>query len=78
MRLIIQEDQESVADWVSQYVCKRINEFNPSAKRPFVLGMYFVVLTRPWGIKYWTQDCPQEVLRLERIKSWLNTTKKEN
>ena len=39
MRLIIEENKSEVAMWVATYVKKRINEFNPSAKRPFVLGL---------------------------------------
>ncbi|TFK23683.1 glucosamine-6-phosphate isomerase [Coprinopsis marcescibilis] len=39
MRLIIREDPESVGEYIANYVCKRINDFNPSPERPFVLGL---------------------------------------
>lgn len=38
MRLIIQEDDARVAEWVASYVVKRINDYKPTAERPFVLG----------------------------------------
>ncbi len=39
MRLVICESSAEVADLVSSYVVKRINEFKPTATRPFVLGL---------------------------------------
>ena len=39
MRLIIQPDYENVSRWAACYVAARINEFNPSADKPFVLGL---------------------------------------
>jgi glucosamine-6-phosphate deaminase len=39
MRLIIQNDEDDVAAWMSTYIMNRINEFKPSKKRPFVLGL---------------------------------------
>ncbi|KAL1529114.1 hypothetical protein AB1Y20_000074 [Prymnesium parvum] len=39
MRLVIQESSEQVGELVAEYVCKRINDFAPSATRPFVLGL---------------------------------------
>jgi len=39
MRLVIRESPEEVAIYVSKYVIKRINEFMPTATRPFVLGL---------------------------------------
>lgn len=39
MRVIIRRDPEEVASWVAEYVRRRINEFNPTADRPFVLGL---------------------------------------
>ncbi len=38
MRLIIQPDYEQLSLWAANYVAARINEFNPTAERPFVLG----------------------------------------
>jgi len=39
MRIIIQPDYDGVSKWTADYVAKRIREFNPSAKKPFVLGL---------------------------------------
>ncbi|KAF9467665.1 hypothetical protein BDZ94DRAFT_1248700 [Collybia nuda] len=39
MRLIIRDDPVAVGDYIAKYICKRINDFAPSAERPFVLGL---------------------------------------
>ena len=39
MRLIIEPNYEKLSKWVAGYVTKRINEFQPTAERPFVLGL---------------------------------------
>ncbi|KAJ1962979.1 Glucosamine-6-phosphate isomerase (Glucosamine-6-phosphate deaminase) (GNPDA) (GlcN6P deaminase) [Dispira parvispora] len=39
MRLYIRDNSQAVADYVSDYVVARIKAFNPSAERPFVLGL---------------------------------------
>lgn len=39
MRLIIQPTYELVSKWAAGYVALRINEFKPSAKKRFVLGL---------------------------------------
>lgn len=39
MRVIIQKDSDSVGSWAAAYIAKRINLFNPTAKKPFVLGL---------------------------------------
>lgn len=39
MRLIIRDDPSSVGDYIANYICKRINEFAPTAEKPFVLGL---------------------------------------
>ncbi len=39
MRLIIQESYGKMSQWAAAYIVKRINEFKPTAKRPFVLGL---------------------------------------
>lgn len=39
MRLIIEPNYEKLSKWVAGYVVKRINDFNPTAERPFVLGL---------------------------------------
>lgn len=38
MRLIIEPDYATVSEWAANYVAKQINEFAPTADRPFVLG----------------------------------------
>jgi glucosamine-6-phosphate deaminase len=39
MRLIIREDPKTVGEYIANYICKRINDFNPIPERPFVLGL---------------------------------------
>jgi glucosamine-6-phosphate deaminase len=39
MRIIIEPDYDRVSKWAANYVTKRINEFNPTLKKPFVLGL---------------------------------------
>ncbi len=39
MRVIIQPDYDQVSKWVAHYVVKKINDFKPTAKKPFVLGL---------------------------------------
>ena len=39
MRLIIQPDYENVSRWAANYVASRINAFNPTAEKPFILGL---------------------------------------
>ena len=39
MRLIIQESYGKMSQWAAAYIVKRINEFKPTAKKPFVLGL---------------------------------------
>ncbi len=39
MRLYIYEDKEAVGDWTAKYIAARINAFNPSETKPFVLGL---------------------------------------
>lgn len=39
MRLIVQDSPQAVAAWAARYVQQRIARFNPSAARPFVLGL---------------------------------------
>lgn len=38
MRLIIEPDYEKVSQWAANYVASRINEAQPTAEKPFVLG----------------------------------------
>jgi hypothetical protein len=37
--LIIRDDAPAVGNYIANYICKRINEFAPTAERPFVLGL---------------------------------------
>lgn len=39
MRIIIQKDYDTVSAWAAAYAARCINEFKPSAKKPFVLGL---------------------------------------
>lgn len=39
MRLIIEKDYAALSQWAAEHVIKRINEFAPTAERPFVLGL---------------------------------------
>jgi glucosamine-6-phosphate deaminase len=39
MRVIIQPNYERVSQWTAAYIVKKFREFNPSPKKPFVLGL---------------------------------------
>ena len=39
MRIVIKDTADGVADYVAEYVIKRITDFHPSESRPFVLGL---------------------------------------
>jgi glucosamine-6-phosphate isomerase len=39
MRLIIEKDYEQLAEWAAEHVIKRINDFNPTPQKKFVLGL---------------------------------------
>lgn len=39
MRLIIEPDYSAMSKWAANHVIQRINDFKPSADRPFVLGL---------------------------------------
>lgn len=39
MRLIIQDDKKLVGEWTATYIKQRILSFNPTADRPFVIGL---------------------------------------
>lgn len=39
MRVIIQNDYESLSLWAARYIANRIRAFAPNANRPFVLGL---------------------------------------
>ena len=39
MRVIIEHDYQSLSEWAANYVAQRINQFQPSSERPFVLGL---------------------------------------
>jgi glucosamine-6-phosphate deaminase len=39
MRVIIQSNYELVSKWAANYVAKRINEFQPTSSKPFILGL---------------------------------------
>jgi glucosamine-6-phosphate deaminase len=39
MRVIIEKDYDGVSAWAGAYVAHAINQFKPTAKKPFVLGL---------------------------------------
>jgi len=39
MRVIIQPDNDLVSKWVASYVVRKIRDFKPTPKKPFVLGL---------------------------------------
>ena len=39
MRLVIQPDYDHLAKWTATYIARRIELFNPSGEKPFVLGL---------------------------------------
>lgn len=39
MRVIIQPDKNGMSVWAANYVARKINEANPTAEHPFVLGL---------------------------------------
>lgn len=39
MRLIIEKDYETLSHWAAEHVIGRINDFHPTAGKPFVLGL---------------------------------------
>ena len=39
MRLIIEDSYGKMSQWAAEYIVKRINEFQPTAEKPFVLGL---------------------------------------
>jgi len=39
MKLIIQKNHEEISRWTAGHIAKRINDFNPSPEKPFVLGL---------------------------------------
>lgn len=39
MRVIIEDSYAAMSQWAANYIAKRINDFKPTAKNPFVLGL---------------------------------------
>jgi glucosamine-6-phosphate deaminase len=39
MRLLVHKDYEAASTWTAAYIAERINAFNPSKDKPFVLGL---------------------------------------
>ena len=39
MRLIIEPDYEQLSKWAANYVAAKIKKANPTAEKPFVLGI---------------------------------------
>src|SRR5208337_4412987 len=39
VRVIIQPSAQKVGEWTAAYICRAIAKANPTAKKPFVLGL---------------------------------------
>jgi glucosamine-6-phosphate deaminase len=39
MRLIIEPDYDTLSQWAANYIVRKIKDANPSAKKPFILGL---------------------------------------
>lgn len=39
MRVMVRPDYEACSVWAANHIAKRINEFKPTAKKPFVIGL---------------------------------------
>ncbi len=39
MRILIHENYQQISKWTAYYIAKKITEFNPTAEKPFVLGL---------------------------------------
>jgi len=39
MRILIHENYLSLSNWAAHYIAKRINDFDPTPEKPFVLGL---------------------------------------
>ena len=39
MRILIHDQYKDLSKWTAYYIAHRINEFAPTAKNPFVLGL---------------------------------------
>ena len=39
MRVIIEPNYEKMSQWAANHIVRRINEFKPTAKKPFILGL---------------------------------------
>ena len=44
MRVIIEPNYEKMSQWAANHIAKRINEFNPTEEKPFVLGLNSFIL----------------------------------
>ena len=39
MQLIIKDNYDECSKWSANYICKKINDFAPTAHKPFLLGL---------------------------------------
>ncbi len=39
MQLIIKKNYEEIGKWTADYIAAKINAFNPTAEKPFVIGL---------------------------------------
>ena len=59
MRVVIQVDYKMVSKWAAAYVTRKINDFKPTPRKPFVLGL--PTGSSPLGMY-------KELIRLNRLK----------
>ncbi|KAI7868269.1 hypothetical protein BDF14DRAFT_1794700 [Spinellus fusiger] len=66
MRLIIRQDYENVSSYSANYVKERINQFEPTKDRPFVLGL--PTGSSPMGVYHkWVEFYKAGVLSFEHV-----------
>ena len=53
MRLVIKENYDFLCQYVAEYVIDRINKFNPTPEKPFVLGRFSSPVPLNCRTSYW-------------------------
>jgi glucosamine-6-phosphate deaminase len=70
MRVIIEPDYEQLSRWAAEHVIKRINDFNPTPERKFVLGL--PTGSSPVGMyRNLVKACKEEVVSTSRTPTRL-------
>ena len=70
MRLVILNTYDEVSEWTATYIKDRIKKFNPTADKPFVLGLptgnhkSFSTLSRCFLIRWHSVGYVQEIDRV--------------